>query len=91
MSQFKSRSEEKISDLRRVTEARRGGGCSAGGIERAEPEARGLFRRIMKEISAQSGAACSAAPLFDLHCVRNCIFFVYVKITFCKLLPIKSL
>ena len=28
MSQFKSRSEEKISDLRRVTEARRGGGYS---------------------------------------------------------------
>lgn len=28
MSQFKSRSEEKMSDLRRVTEARRGGGYS---------------------------------------------------------------
>ena len=28
MSQFKSRSEEKISDLKRVTEARRGGGYS---------------------------------------------------------------
>lgn len=28
MSQFKSRSEEKISDLRRVTENRRGGGYS---------------------------------------------------------------
>lgn len=28
MSQFKSRSEEKISDLRRATEARRGGGYS---------------------------------------------------------------
>lgn len=28
MSQFKTRSEEKISDLRRVTEARRGGGYS---------------------------------------------------------------
>ena len=31
MSQFKSRSEEKISDLRRVTEARRGGGYSRRG------------------------------------------------------------
>ena len=31
MSQFKSRSEEKISALRRVTEARRGGGYSRRG------------------------------------------------------------
>ncbi len=31
MSQFKSRSEEKISDLRKVTEARRGGGYSRRG------------------------------------------------------------
>lgn len=31
MSQFKSRSEEKMSDLRRVTEARRGGGYSRRG------------------------------------------------------------
>ena len=31
MSQFKSRSEEKISDLRRVAEARRGGGYSRRG------------------------------------------------------------
>ena len=31
MSQFKSRSEEKISDLRRVTEARRGGGDTRRG------------------------------------------------------------
>lgn len=31
MSQFKSRSEEKISDLKRVTEARRGGGYSRRG------------------------------------------------------------
>ena len=31
MSQFKTRSEEKISDLRRVTEARRGGGYSRRG------------------------------------------------------------
>ncbi len=31
MSQFKTRSEEKISDLKRVTEARRGGGYSRRG------------------------------------------------------------
>jgi len=31
MSQFKTRSEEKISDLKRVTEARRGGGYSRKG------------------------------------------------------------
>lgn len=31
MSQYKSRSEEKISDLKRVTEARRGGGYSRRG------------------------------------------------------------
>ena len=31
MSQFKSRSEEKISDLKKVTEARRGGGYSRKG------------------------------------------------------------
>ena len=75
MSQFKSRSEEKISDLRRVTEAV----TPAGGIERAEPAARGLFRRIMKEISAQSGAACSVAPLFNLHCVRIVYFLCMLK------------
>ena len=51
----------------------------AGGVERAEPAARGLFRRIMKEISAQSGAACSVAPLFNLHCVRIVYFLCMLK------------
>lgn len=79
MSQFKSRSEEKISDLRRVTEARRGGGYSPPGALSGQSLRRAAFRRIMKEISAQSGAACSVAPLFNLHCVRIVYFLCMLK------------
>ena len=53
MSQFKIRSEEKISDLRRVTGRAAAVVTPPGALSRAEPAARGLFRRIMKEISAQ--------------------------------------
>ena len=79
MSQFKSRSEEKSPTCAASPRRAAAAVTPAGGIERAEPAARGLFRRIMKEISAQSGAACSVAPLFNLYCVRIVYFLCMLK------------